>query len=253
MSHRKKREKSRLRWRSVFLWHRYMGVCSALFVVMLAITGIMLNHTETLKLDSRHIQSSTLLDWYGIKPATAPHSYAVNEHWISEVDGQLYFNDQPLSTDATTLRGAVALETLLIAALPHQLLLLTLEGEIIEQMETVHGIPNGIQQIGINSEGLLILNTDHGRFSTDAELLEWQPYAADHGITWAQQQPPSPELLNTLLITHRGNGLTLERIVLDTHSGRILGLWGVYLMDAVAVIFIFLAAAGIWIWVKRKH
>ncbi len=251
MSHRKKHHK--LRWRSVFLWHRYMGLCSALFVVMLAMTGIMLNHTEALKLDSRHIQSSTLLDWYGIKPATAPHSYAVDEHWISELDGQLYFDGSPLATDATTLRGAIALEEFLIAALPNKLLLLTFDGEIIEQMGQVHGIPNGIQQIGIINEGLLVLNTHHGHYKTDAELLEWDKYSAEQTIEWAQPQPPSAELLSTLLITHRGNGLTLERIILDTHSGRILGPWSVYLMDAVAIIFIFLAAAGIWIWAKRSH
>lgn len=251
MSHRKKHHI--LRWRSVFLWHRYMGLCSALFVVMLAITGMMLNHTEALKLDSRHVQSSALLDWYGIKPAAAPHNYAANNHWISELDGQLYFDGSPLASDATTLRGAIALEAFLVAALPNNLLLLTPNGEIIEQMGPVHGIPKGIQQIGISDEGMVILNTDSGQYKADAELLEWASFSAEQEIKWAQPQTPSAELLDTLLATHRGHGLTLERIILDTHSGRILGPWGVYLMDAVAIMFIFLAAAGIWIWAKRSH
>ncbi len=251
MSHRKRRHK--LRWRSVFLWHRYMGLCSALFVVMLAITGMMLNHTEALKLDSRHVESATLLDWYGIKPASAPHSYAVNNHWLSELDRQLYFDDSPLATEPSVILGAIALEEILIAALPNHLLLLTPDGEIIEQMGQVHGIPNGIQQIGINNEGMVVLNTDNGQYRSDAELLEWVSFSAEQTIEWAQPQAPSAELLDTLLITHRGNGLTLERIILDTHSGRILGAWGVYLMDAVSIIFIFLAAAGIWIWAKRSH
>lgn len=251
MSHRKKHHK--LRWRSVFLWHRYMGLCSALFVVMLAITGMMLNHTEALKLDSRHVEASALLDWYGIKPASAPHSYSANNHWISELDRQLYFDGNPLDSEASILLGAIALEEILIAALSNQLLLLTPDGEIIEQMGAVHGIPDGIQQIGISNEGMVVLNTDSGLYKSDAELLEWESFSTEQAIDWAQPQTPSAKLLDTLLTTHRGHGLTLERIILDTHSGRILGGWGVYLMDVVAIMFIFLAAAGIWIWAKRSH
>ena len=38
-------------------WHRGMGALAALFLLMLAVTGILLNHTLDLKLAERH------LDW----------------------------------------------------------------------------------------------------------------------------------------------------------------------------------------------
>ena len=52
--------------RSLYLWHRYIGLAAALFVIVLTVTGLLLNHTEELGLDSSSVQSDTLLDWYGI-------------------------------------------------------------------------------------------------------------------------------------------------------------------------------------------
>jgi len=46
--------------------------------------------------------------------------------------------------------------------------------------------------------------------------------------------------------------LPMERIMLDLHSGRILGRAGVYIMDAAAIGFLVLAASGVWLWVRRR-
>ena len=49
-----------------------IGLFAIALVIILAITGIMLNHTEAFKLDERYIKASWLLDWYGIKPEDEP-------------------------------------------------------------------------------------------------------------------------------------------------------------------------------------
>ena len=43
----------------------------------------------------------------------------------------------------------------------------------------------------------------------------------------------------------RGKGLTVERVLLDLHSGRILGKVGPLLMDLVAVFLIVLSLSGL--------
>ena len=40
---------------TAFLWHRRIGLVAIVLVIILAITGIMLNHTEELKLDESEI------------------------------------------------------------------------------------------------------------------------------------------------------------------------------------------------------
>ena len=60
-------------------------------------------------------------------------------------------------------------------------------------------------------------------------------------------------MLNKMKQAYRGQGLTLERVMLDLHSGRLFNqTWGVYLMDASAVIMMWLGISGTWIWWSRN-
>jgi uncharacterized iron-regulated membrane protein len=52
--------------------------------------------------------------------------------------------------------------------------------------------------------------------------------------------------------SYRGIGLSAERVMLDLHSGRILGRAGVYLVDAAAIVFLLLAVSGTWLWARRQ-
>ena len=61
----------------------------------------------------------------------------------------------------------------------------------------------------------------------------------------------SPELNRKILARYRGHGLPLERVLLDLHSGRILGKWGVWLIDVVAILLFVLAITGSWMWFQR--
>ena len=49
----------------------------------------------------------------------------------------------------------------------------------------------------------------------------------------------------------RSQFLTLERIIVDGHSGRLFGLFGVLLMDLVAVLLILLSVSGVYIWLRK--
>lgn len=50
-----------------------------------------------------------------------------------------------------------------------------------------------------------------------------------------------------------GRWISAERIVLDVHSGRILGPAGPYLMDGAAIALLLLAASGIWGWARIRR
>jgi uncharacterized iron-regulated membrane protein len=41
-------------------------------------------------------------------------------------------------------------------------------------------------------------------------------------------------------------------VLLDLHSGRIVGGWGIYLVDIIALLFIIIAITGIWMWWYKK-
>ena len=61
--------------KSLYIWHRYAGIIAALFTLLLAITGIALNHTQRLQLDQIFVQADWMLDWYDIDLPAAETAY----------------------------------------------------------------------------------------------------------------------------------------------------------------------------------
>ena len=92
-----RRRRRRFKLRSMYNWHRYVGVTAALFVVLLSITGLALNHTDELELDKRHIENTVILDLYNIRAPTGPPSFPAVGHWISQWEKNRNFNGSDIS------------------------------------------------------------------------------------------------------------------------------------------------------------
>ena len=207
-----------------------------MLVATLAVTGVLLNHTERLRLDERYATQGWLLDWYGIAPSGEPVGYRAGAQWLTWLEGRLHLDGEPVAVDVGELVGAVALDGLLVAAAESEIILLTPEGDVVERMAAA-GLPGRIAAIGRNEGGRLVVATDSGAFAADEALLGWEPTDAPP-ITPAVEPLPD-EVEAETLAAYRGEGLPWERVILDLHSGRILGAWGPWLMDAAAVSLLF--------------
>jgi hypothetical protein len=237
--------------RSLYIWHRYIGLAVALFVIVLAVTGLLLNHTDEIGLDSIQVSSPALLDWYGIHAPADVRAFDTGALTVAELNGQLYVNNVHMPNIEGTLIGAVAFNELVVAATENQLVLLTPTGELVERMDSSTGIPSGIQAIGIGNNGLPVISTRQGDYLGDAGLMRWTGVPAVNA-RWAMPATLDKAARQSLDNAWRGNGLPLERVMLDLHSGRILGHWGVYLMDAAAILFLLLSISGVWLWIRRR-
>ena len=237
--------------RLLFLGHRYIGVGCALFVVMLAVTGLMLNHTEEIKMDERYVQSPTIHNWYGIEAPEIGDSYRLDDHWLSEFGSKLYFNHVAVTNSESPLLGAIEFGEFYIAAYSNELILLTPEGKLVERINRGYGLPESITHLGVDTEQLLpMIRTTAGDFVGDSELFEWQLSEVGQ-VVWSKSENLPATLEQEILCSYRGDGLTLERMVLDLHSGRIAGDLGVFVMAVVAFLFLLLAAMGVWMWARR--
>jgi hypothetical protein len=237
--------------RSLYIWHRYIGISTAIFVIVLTFTGLVLNHTDELKLDAAYVQSGIMLDWYGITAPGELVSYQANSAYITAVNDKIFWDSKPLLHVSAPLAGVQAFGDLVVIVAAGSLVLFTAEGELVEKLENVAGVPTGIQAIGLSSQGLLAVKTARGNYQADENLLEWVR-ADGPEINWSSTQATEPALLRSLQKAYRGTGLPMERIMLDLHSGRILGRAGVYIMDAAAIGFLLLAASGVWLWLRRR-
>jgi len=231
--------------------HRLTGFLVIFFVLFFAVTGIFLNHADQFDMDRKYIDYNWLLNLYSIGPSQPPVSYAADNIWLTLVDTRIYFNDHELPERATALLGAVKLDGIVIAALPDALLLLTETGQIIEKITPVSGLPDAPQKLGKLDSDLFIIATASGYFASNPDVGEWQEIQADT-VNWSTpgQLPEVP--LKRIMSLYRGSGLTLERALLDLHSGRLLGMGKIIVIDIVALLLIISALSGVSMWYKKR-
>jgi len=232
-----------------FLWHRRLGLLLVIFIITLAVTGIMLNHTNSLQLGHTKINNALILSLYDINPKSPLISYQTEQHIFSQLDEQIYFDTKKILSAKQQIRGVTNAGEIIILVLSHDVILLTRNAEIIDRYALAQ--ENEIEHIGLYKNNVIIKMMNQTLWQADEDILNWQPIELKQ-MTWAPPVQLNENLKQNLLTQYRGEGLPLERIVLDIHSGRIFGPLGVYVVDAVGIIMLFLSFSGAWMWWQRR-
>lgn len=224
-------------------WHRRIGLFCAFFVLLLSITGLLLNHTSSLKLDRIKLHSPILANLYNL-PSVTPISFQADGLWISHngID-TLYLGQQSIEQCATPLKGAVINNGMLQILCNNELLLLTTEGKLLERITPILGLPEKSEALTVVDEQLII-KTVNGAVSADLDTLQFK--AVNSPTSWPIAQR-APSKLATFL-TDQGPAMDLEQVLLDLHSGRLFGGIGVLVMDLVAILLIVLSITGFIAW-----
>jgi hypothetical protein len=237
--------------RSLLLWHRRVGALIAVFLLMLAVTGLLLNHTERLQLADQPVKSDLWLSQYGLERPEVV-SYPVGDGWLSHLGGNYaYLNEREVGYCEAPLSGAVAFTEMIVVACDQVLLLLTLSGDVIERVDHSYGLPEGgLQGLAGAGEALLVKVTGQW-FQADMMSMQFSPYP-DAAVSVTRRDLPE-SLEQQLLLNFRGEDIHWERLLLDLHSGRLFGVSGVVWMDLVALMLIWVAGTGVWVWATRPR
>jgi len=228
-------------------WHRRIGVVSAVVVLGLVVTGLLLNHAPSLELDRSRVGLSWVLDRYGVDIEPPARGYAVDGHWLSVCGGELFLDDRPV-TDLASLSGGVSLDGLIVAAAPAVLVLLDGQGGVIERL-ALDALPGRISAIAQVDSGIA-LRVDGRWLASDVDLLGWEPVAAPPRP--AEARPLPADLASRITQRSRARQLSWERVLLDVHSGRFFGPFGPWVLDFFAVLLGFLALSGFWLWSRQR-
>ena len=248
------RRKQRFKLRSFYVWHRYMGISAAVFTLVIAVTGVLLNHTEDFQFDSKHVRSDWVLDWYGIRAPQELRSFPVSDRYITLMGEHLYLNRREIKGDYRQLVGAILKNDMFVVAVSDSILLLTLRGDLIDRLQRSDGIPAGILQIGTDAGGAVVVRTSLDHYQPDADFLHWSRRDNNPAsVRWATPGPLDPRLKSALQNHFREEVLPVERVILDLHSGRFFGRLGPWVFDAAAALLILLSLSGTWIWLKRRR
>jgi len=235
--------------RTLLSLHRYFGLSVAIVAIHLSITGILLNHTNDIGIDKNYINSSTVLGWYGISQPTSIRGHKLDEHWISQWNDDLYFNQKIIGQSINPLRGATTTQHFYALATSETIWLITIDGDIIEKINAPGEKLGDIIQVG-HQDKFLVIKTEQGLFKADADLVSWQPIE-NTNIIWSAMDK-IPAQLSDAIFT-QGHSISWERVLLDMHSGRIVSQGGTLLIDLAGVLLILLAVSGTIIWYKRRR
>jgi len=241
-----------MRWRPrlvglLWRWHRRLGVLAAFFVLVLSATGIVLNHTAELGLDRRFIDWPWLSKAYGDDSGNLP-AFQLGEHWLTRAaNGQVYFDAQDVAPCSGKLVGAVAAGDLLYAGCAEELLLITGRGELVESVNASTGLPVPLQAVGL-IDSQVVVQAGGTWWLADLELMDFSHRAPAAGAVIRQLVPDRLPDAMRAQIPVPDQWLSWERLLLDLHSGRVVGRVGVLWVDAVGVLLAGLAVSGITMW-----
>jgi hypothetical protein len=230
--------------------HRTLGAGGAIFILLMVLSGLAINHAEGLKLQQRLVSQPWVLDWYGLDEPGDIRSFNAGGRWLSFVGSQLYHDGNPVSPLANGI-GVVFDGTMIIAAGSNELILLDNNGVLIERVPW--NKPEPIESVGLLADEAVIIKTASQLWQADAQLFQWQliddTAVAPH---WSSSESAPSEIRRAVTAQYRGSGLSLERLVLDLHSGRIFGSVGVLVYDFLALLVGFLAISGLVLWARGR-
>ncbi|MEN8662748.1 MAG: PepSY domain-containing protein [Lentimonas sp.] len=239
--------------RTILAWHRWLGIVSALFLLVLSITGLALNHTERLGLDQVSIRNSFILDRYGMAAGNQITTFRIQgADTISHLDGQLFYNNEPI-IDGYEPIDIILSDTYTVVATASALIYFTTEGELIEKVKNTQLPYATLLSIGVSAASKPILVTDNGNWSPDVDWLEFKAYEGSYNVIPRVTVELDKATQTKILDNFQGGGVSLYRMMLDLHSGRLFGWGGRTLMDLSAVAIIILITSGLGGWLRKSR
>ena len=242
-------------WKSqVIQWHRRLGILVALVIVLSSVTGMALNHTTYFDLAKRSISAPWLLSWYGIKQSQEL-SFLLGQQWVTWRDGKVFFASQEVADLTEPAQTALYWSPYYLVASGRQMLLFSEEGLLIESIPLPQAVSYSHEPLRLAKEasGDLVLVQGEQYWQADEALLSWRaidkPAQSLNSLSSETLAEPIQQELDRVQPVA---SISLERILLDVHSGRFFGKAGVWLMDILAMMLILLALTGLVLWRLRK-
>lgn len=236
---------------SVRKWHRYVGYTACFFVIILSLTGLILNRTVELELNEKYIKNDLLIARYGLGPKGDPIHFKVGGGHISWLGGKIFLNQAEFTKFRKPLLGVVSLDEYYIFTAHNEVLITLKDGQILEEITSFPFSAN-ITAIGLTPNKSLKIRTSKKTYSINDDFTSWRSSSSEN-IIWSKPLPNTADLNNAVKDAYLEEGLSLYKVILDLHSGRIFGPYGGYIMDFSAIALIFLSISGLFNRRKAKR
>lgn len=246
MSPSRKRPNSTGRRSWTWRLHLWSGLAAAVILLTIAVTGVLLNHTERLRLAQRHVSAEWVLALYGFPAPPVSVAATVNGATVAQVGEQIYLNDLRLQRHRA-LRGAAQLEDeLLLAVFANELALYTHRGDLVDTMAAPQSSVVG--NYHVDAGGRIYAETASGVVVTTTDFLAWQSAELPPDAAPLRLREPTEAEAQQYRRRYYRTALSAEQLLLDLHSGRLFGTAGVLLFDLAALVLVLQVVTGLILW-----
>ena len=239
--------------------HRWLGLSATAFLILLSITGILLNYTEFLKLDSTYVRNGFILKLYGMSPSNEATLYESKASKIAYIEESLFFNGKFIAKTSQPV-APLKSEKFHILLTENEIHLISLENELIESIKQ-KSLPYDqltavLTTLSETASPSYILISENGNFKADPYWITFDSYEESIQTEAAERLSPTksdPAYVQSLMQSFQGNGIPLYRVLLDLHSGKLFSVAGQTIMNLTALSILVLITSGLMSWKKRKR
>lgn len=230
--------------------HRIIGVSSLAFLILITLSGLLLNHADSLGL-SRYAAGPILLRIYGIEAPPVDSAFETGTVVFATSSGMLFANGEELVSNVADLSGAIQFDGGLVVATSNEFLLTTNDARLVERFAPEPSAH--ITKLGTDGRRVLALLQDEV-FEFDSVQMSLSPAMQNDGddITWSEPTILSKEQAERIGTAGLAQTMNWERVLIDLHSGRILPTVGRYIADIAALCLLYLCISGLVLWTRRR-
>lgn len=230
--------------------HRWFGLASCLFLLLIALSGVALNHADRMALSQRPAALPFVVALYGIDAPAIETAYAARGSVVALAGGFVTV-DGNIVAESRGLVGAVAVRDGLLTVTDDELLLFTPDGMLVERVSSP--LPAGVQRLGSDGD-TAVIDAGERRFRVDTAMMTLQPVTAwSRDPDWAQSVLVSDEQARRIGAAVLGRTLNWSRVLNDVHSGRLLPGAGPVIVDLAALCLVYLAVSGLYLGLRRNR
>jgi hypothetical protein len=223
--------------------HRWVGMISAVWLLQLATTGLLLQHADDLKLSQNHVNSPTILKWFDYGKRQA--AWQTSDEVLYQVDDVISFAGKFISL-AEKVVAAVKIKQDWLVVTAQSVYRYNKEGELLLQLDDFDGLPTPIEQVEYTADSLYI-----------AANKKWFAVGSD-GLVHAVKSTGASEHIESRSLTHAeqknllpqmlANRLSYDKVLHGIHSGIKSSSW---LNTFSALALFYLCFSGLYLFFKQ--
>ncbi len=225
--------------------HRWVGLLSALWLLQLTVTGLLLQHANYLGLNRSYVSQNAILQWFNY--GHHQQAWESNHQTLYQIDDQVIINGQNTSIEQQ-LVAAIHNGQQWIVATKSTLYWFNEQGQISQQLDAFDGVPNPIQGLAFYDRNLLIwVNNKHWLMNKQGH---WHPTNVTVNITFPSPRSLKVDEQKRLLPIALGQRLSFDKVLYGIHSGLKSSIW---LNTLSGFALLYLSLSGIYLFFKPSQ